>query len=79
MKTTRLESWLKRKLSEDGPMNTGQLRDAYNSHDRHGTSMGAISNVLAKRKAFIKVGHDFKIGTDGSRIRNDVWALAVEE
>lgn len=78
MKTTRLESWLKRKLSEDGPLNTGQLRDAYNSHDRHGTSMGAISNVLSKRKAFMKVGHDFKI-VRGSRIRNDVWALAVEE
>jgi hypothetical protein len=77
MGTKRLEVFLVDMLSK-GQANTSELCYAFNQSDRNGTSMGAISNVLAKRSIFVKVGHMQYTSVGGDRVRNDIWGLADE-
>jgi hypothetical protein len=67
--TMRLRAFIVKLLEERGTMTTGEILDAYNTHNRHGSTMNIIGNVLpteAVRVGFIeKEGH--------VRIRMAVW------
>jgi hypothetical protein len=67
--TMRLRAFIVKLLEENGPMTTGEILDAYNTHNRHGSTMHIIGNVLPKEA--IQVGFIEKEGR--ARIRNAVW------
>lgn len=67
--TMRLRAFIVKILEENGPMTTGEILDAYNTHNRHGSTMHIIGNVLPKEA--VKVGYIEKEGW--ARIRNVVW------
>lgn len=67
--TMRLRSFIVALLEENGPMTTGEILDAYNQKNRHGSSMNIIGNVLHSEA--VQVGFIEKEGR--IRIRMAVW------
>lgn len=67
--TMRLRKFIDDLLEQQGPMTTGEILDAYNQHNRHGTTMHILGNVLSKQAD--KVGFIEKHGR--ARVRNVLW------
>ena len=72
--TMRLRAFIVKLLEENGPMTTGEILDAYNTHNRHGSTMSIIGNVLPTEA--VQVGYIEKEGH--VRIRMAVWGLKEE-
>jgi len=72
--TMRLRAFIVKLLEERGPMTTGEILDAYNTHNRHGSTMNIIGNVLPTEA--VQVGYIEKEGH--VRIRMAVWGPKEE-
>lgn len=72
--TMRLRAFIVRLLKDRGPMTTGEILDAYNTHNRHGSTMNIIGNVLPTEA--VQVGYIEKEGH--VRIRMAVWGPKEE-
>lgn len=57
VRTRRIAEWALKVIneSEDGCLNTHQIKELINTHTRHGTTTNQLSNVLAKSSAFKKI------------------------
>ena len=75
-KTQTLRKYLKRYLSQHEPQTTGNLYDQFNADSRHGVTMNALGNVLAKDPSFFRDGMLEETTAEGERIRHALWYLA---
>lgn len=58
MRTRRLAEWILDEIgmSENGYLNTHEIKDKIDARSKQGTTMNSLSNVLAKSSAFEIVG-----------------------
>ena len=70
-----LRKYLKIYLSEHQPQTTGNLYEQFNADNRHGVTMNALGNVLAKDPSFFRDGMLEETTADGERIRHALWYL----
>ncbi len=67
--TMRIRAFIVKLLQENGPMTTGEILDAYNTHNRHGSTMNTIGNILHTEAVRV----DFIEKENHVRIRMAVW------
>lgn len=70
----RLRAFIVKILEEKGPMTTGEILDAYNTQNRHGSTMSIIGNVLPTEAVQI----DYIEKEGNVRIRMAVWGPKEE-